>query len=184
MHRRAGACPPPCLGFPNDREGQALALRVGRKRKPLSHRRAGACPPPCLGSLNDREGQALALRARRHRKPLSHRRAGACPPPCLGSLNVREGQALALRVGRHACLASWAWVTERSRGTGPRATGWAARLAREPGLGYRTIARDRPSRYGTGGAIYNAFARDRPSRYGLGGGAARGLAQTPHAEFS
>ena len=27
FHRRAGACPPPCCGLPNNREGQALALR-------------------------------------------------------------------------------------------------------------------------------------------------------------
>ena len=46
MHRRAGACPPPCLGLLNVREGQALALR---KRKPFF-------------TPNAREGQALALR--------------------------------------------------------------------------------------------------------------------------
>ena len=29
VYRRAGACPPPCCGLPNAREGQALALREG-----------------------------------------------------------------------------------------------------------------------------------------------------------
>ena len=86
---------------PNDREGQALALR-GKNAATL--RRAGACPPPCCDreigpraaeknavlSPNDREGQALALRGK---NAATLRRAGACPPPCCD----REGQALALR---------------------------------------------------------------------------------------
>ena len=66
-----------------------------------------------------------------------------------------------------------AWVPERSRGTGPRATGWV----------HETFARDRPSRYGNENPdcrvgrgpvprhawVHRTFARDRPSRYGLGG---------------
>ena len=90
------------LFTPNAREGQALALR---NRKPLF-------------TPNAREGQALALR---NQEPLMHRRAGACPPPCLGLPNVREGQALALRKRKPL-------FTTRSRGTGPRATAWAAVL--------------------------------------------------------
>ena len=82
FHRRAGACPPPCSGLSktfaravfvyctlardrpsrygmgsgslslNDREGQALALRLKKRlwsKTPHLPRRAGACPPPCSG---------------------------------------------------------------------------------------------------------------------------------------
>ena len=65
LHRRAGACPPPCLGLPNTREGQALALR---KWKPLftTNDREGQAlalrQQESLFTPNDREGQALALR--------------------------------------------------------------------------------------------------------------------------
>ena len=173
FHRRAGACPPPCCGLPKPREGQALALRyrdgdwghptIARDRPSRYgieefpfHRRAGACPPPCFGAMNDREGQALALRYRRFSV---YRRAGACPPPCCDLPKPREGQALALRCG-------------------------------EGGWGDRTLARDRPSRYGVGTVVGapdaregqalalryaeggwddRMIARDRPSRYGMGG---------------
>ena len=121
LHRRAGACPPPCLGLPNTREGQALALR---NWKPLFTPNAREGQALALRNWkplftpNAREGQALALRKR---KPLLHRRAGACPPPCLGLPNTREGQALALRHRKPL-------FPIRSRGTGPRATAWAAVL--------------------------------------------------------
>ena len=55
--RRARACPSPCLGLPNDRGGQAPALRLWRP-SPF-HRRARACPSPCCGLPNDRGGNPL-----------------------------------------------------------------------------------------------------------------------------
>ena len=60
-HRRARACPSPCLGLPNDRGGQAPALR----EKTPPHRRARACPSLSSAYSNDRGGQAPALRENR-----------------------------------------------------------------------------------------------------------------------
>ena len=61
-YRRARACPSPCCGLPENRGGQAHALRYsvvcdrlianGRAtlNTPLSYRRARACPSPCKSS--------------------------------------------------------------------------------------------------------------------------------------
>ena len=88
FHRRARACPSPCLGRGNGFGWRAFFARVVRSRgtgpratvcKAVSvNRRARACPSPCLGRngkrpwvgvrfsrrSNAREGQAPALRAR------------------------------------------------------------------------------------------------------------------------
>ena len=99
-HRRAGACPPPCLGesktlfMTYDREGQALALRAARRylrsreqKTAPPYRRAGACPPPCLGESN-----ALHDPRSRGTGPRATVTGGVH-----GGSNDREGQALALR---------------------------------------------------------------------------------------
>ena len=102
---------------------------------------------------NAREGQALALRWKKRsavtvgRGPVprhaAHYNAADSYPENLDNrvnpasdLNAREGQALALQ--RWTVFVS----TERSRGTGPRAT-VNGRFSSRP-----AIARDRPSRYG------------------------------------
>ena len=130
FHRRARACPSPCLGQrkalvcvrfsrgSGARGGQAPALRYARR--PPFHRRARACPSPCLG----RNEKGLCLRSFFARVERSrgtgpratvcqavsfHRRARACPSPCLGRENG-------------LCLRSFFARVERSRGTGPRAT--------------------------------------------------------------
>ena len=102
------------------------------------HRRARACPSPCCGLPNDRGGQAPALREPdgffTERPP--HRRARACPSPCLRS-------------------------TERSRGTGPRATVTGGLLNRRTApftVGRGPVPRHAP--------VYQTFAGDRPPRYG------------------
>ena len=86
-HRRAGACPPPCPGPSNDREGQALALRCGE----------------AIWPSNAREGQALALRYAEG--GWDDRMIARDRPSRYGVGKViwpsgdREGQALALRYG-------------------------------------------------------------------------------------
>ena len=112
------------------------------KKTPL-YRRARACPSPCC----DREigprvtektpsfhGTIARDRPSRYaKKTLSfHRTIAGDRPSRYGeknaalSRNAREGQALALR-GKKRCP-----FTERSRGTGPRATGKNASLLRGP----------------------------------------------------
>ena len=88
FHRRARACPSPCLGRGNGVGWRSVFARVGHSRgtgpratvcKAVSfHRRARACPSPCLDRNGkawvcvrfprrscDRGGQAPALRARK-----------------------------------------------------------------------------------------------------------------------
>ena len=80
FHRRARACPSPCCvhARPNDRGGQAPALRV--EKSPPLHRRARACPSPC----NDRgiqrsRGTPARMRVWHPRAPA--RWAEKSPPP-------------------------------------------------------------------------------------------------------
>ena len=117
-YRRARACPSPCLGYKNDRGGQAPALRAQMRFF-----------PPGLGHANDRGGQAPALRLVR-------------PPP----FTVGEGLSLAMQRSRVKPARMRVWhprapalrlvrprpftvgeglslAVQRSRGTGPRATG-------------------------------------------------------------
>ena len=85
---------------------RAPALRLSRPL--LLHRRARACPSPSFAHPNARGEQAPVLRL--SKPPLLHRRARACPSPSLR-------------------------VSQRSRGTGPRATVkieiWRARRNRD-----------------------------------------------------
>ena len=140
LHRRARACPSPCLG----REGNGLCLRaffarVERSRgtgpratvcKAVSlHRRARACPSPCLGRGNGVGWRAFFAQVGRSRgKPARmrvwHPRAPALrfarPPPfTVGRGPVpRRASIEENGVGWRAFFAQ----IERSRGTGPRAT--------------------------------------------------------------
>ena len=113
FHRRARACPSPCLGRGNgrgvrfsrsasDRGGQAPARRLSRP-SPF-HCRAMACPSPCLGRGNDLGWRSVFAQRERSRgtgpratvkiTPPSHRRARACPSPCvwLSDLLTSVGQ--------------------------------------------------------------------------------------------
>ena len=151
-HRRAGACPPPCSGRSQVREGQALALRCWGAV--FFYRRFARDRPSRYGVGERFSFIAAFARDRpsrygigeRDRKRHLHRRAGACPPPCLGQSKVREGDILLLghREGQALALRCWGQfsfirgfardrpsrygVEERfsfigvSRGTGPRAT--------------------------------------------------------------
>ena len=115
-HRRARACPSPCLAPPNNRGGQAPALR--EKRMPLRSRGTGPratmkktpaltkqkTPPLTVGRgpvprHASRTPTIAGDRPPRYgrRKIPFHRRARACPSPCLAHSNNRGGQAPALR---------------------------------------------------------------------------------------
>ena len=90
LHRRARACPSPCLG----RSERSRSPTIAGDRPPrdgmqgrLLYRRARACPSPCLGrSERSRSPTIAGDRPPRDGMPgrLLYRRARACPSPCLG----------------------------------------------------------------------------------------------------
>ena len=97
VHRSAGACPPPCSGQSNVREGQALALRYWGASL-LSHVREGQTLafPICRLRSPDRNRVGL-WRARTTEVGLVPVGRGPVPRQAWGPPNVREGQAPALR---------------------------------------------------------------------------------------
>ena len=122
INRRAGACPPPCCGSGNAREGQALALRFrGRlrgtgPRATIEHdATVGRGPVPRHAAI-----QGTFARDRPSRYGSGNANDSTVvrgPVPRRAGLNVREGQALALRFRDGDFLSA-----KRLRGTGPRAT--------------------------------------------------------------
>ena len=95
------------------------------------------------GGPNDREGQALALRKRGR---YFQRSRETDPRATEGTRNLSHTVGRG-PVPRQASVEENALHKQRSRGTGPRATGARA--------SFTIIARDRPSRYGNAGVIYN-----------------------------
>ena len=114
LHRRAGACPPPCLCCGGRSRGTGPRATVIGAFFSVVCDRLIAIGSGSLGkyarALNDLDLQE---------EELSYRRAGACPPPCLccGESSRRTGPR--------------ATGIERSRGTGPRATVVGAFLCRD-----------------------------------------------------
>ena len=144
-HRRAGACPPPCLNrrtFARDRPsryGLKMVFFVdecsrgtgpratGSGRRTLSHTVGrGPVPRHAWGVERSRGPGPRAMGRRDLPVSMAFRCSRGTGPRDTGRrrgsfrLNVREGQALALWVGE----TSWSrFLPAASRGTGPRATG-------------------------------------------------------------
>ena len=95
FHRRARACPSPCIG----------CIKAAADGFGLTERSQGTGPrATMLFGLTER---SRGTDPRRFQIPSAHRRARACPSPCIGCIKpAADGFGL----------------TERSRGTGPRAT--------------------------------------------------------------
>ena len=141
LYRRAGACPPPCLGLSDAREGQALALRYGGRW--LGHRRIARDRPSPYG-IEDVPFIVGRGPVPRHAWVIKCSR-GTGPRPTGG------GRWLGHRAIARDRPSPYGWKMFRfivGRGPVPRHAAV-----------YRTLARDRPSRYGMGTAIGPSNAR-------------------------
>ena len=124
FHRRARACPSPCLELHGKRPGLACGFRAGRTiagGNPLGCADGIRGPPRYEKKTILEPSRGTGPRATMKKNASLSRRARACPSPCLELHGKRPGAARGFRAGR--TIAGETLSDARMASEGPRTTG-------------------------------------------------------------